>query len=55
MCLGSLAASASGGSRFDGTALSSADAATAACTWANACCTAASYASIVEPAGEAPR
>ena len=35
-------ASASGGSRFDGTALRSAEAATAACTWANACCTAAS-------------
>ena len=41
--LSSAAASASGGSRFDGTALSSADAATAACTCANACCTAASY------------
>ena len=39
----SAAASASGGSRFDGTALRSADAATAACTCANACCTAASY------------
>ena len=42
MALSSAVASASGGSRFDGTAFSSADAATAACTCANACCTAAS-------------
>ena len=38
----SAAARASGGSRFDGTALRSAAAATAACTCANAFCTAAS-------------
>ena len=49
------ARSASGGSRFDGTAFRSADAATAACTCANACCTAASYTAMLEPGGEAPQ
>src|ERR1700733_1542570 len=44
-------ASASGGFRFDGTASITADAATAVCTCAIACCTAVSYTAMPEPVG----